>query len=156
MKPEQMIKKVYPALLEEIEKTENALEVNQKWLNENILTENEKNAGRLLVESNKEARLKSALDELNNKLSHAEREAAKYWTVHHKAEVAADGMKPIKDTLDSLEILKGVSGIQNLGISQFSGALKKVLVERESDIKMLEHTDKSSPYSGVLVKIKES
>ncbi len=141
MKPQKMIEISHPQLLEDIKATQTALDSNQKWLNDHILTEDEKDAGRLIVESNKEARLKASLADLNSQLETTLKNASVYWNSHNTAGHRATGIKAVKATIKSISKLKDTLQLK----AAFKAELERNLKEREADITMFKARQKQYP-----------
>ncbi len=148
----KMVTDSNPEMFKEMEKLEKAYQINQDWLKKNILTENEKDASRILIESNKEARLKSSLDDLYRKEKHLKQKAGEYWTSHHKAEIAAVGIISLREAHEKVEGL----ALDGIGSKHtFLGELSKKIKIKEESLKMF-GVFNNSLFTGTLPEIKES
>ncbi len=99
---DKMVREAYPEFTAEVETNKSAFESNQDWLRENGNTENEKDAARLIVESNKEARLKRVMAEQADELIAKEKDAKEYWQSFHAAEIASKGIKAVRKMADAM------------------------------------------------------
>jgi hypothetical protein len=153
--PEEMIGIVRPELLEEIERTEAAQKECQDWLDKNLLTIDLDVASRMQVETNRKILINKKLDELEAQYRKLFEDARQFWSNHHKADIASNGLKVLRKSLKTLEELKGIKN-PPASLASLLYDVQDNIKNRTSVIKMYELFNSESIFKDLLPKVSES
>lgn len=151
MKIEELIAAAYPDIISELEKTEQEHEEVTEWLESNKLTEDIETATLILVNENKEVRLKAHIAKLQDQLKSFESSALSFLYSYNAAKRAYKEIDPLKRMVEAMNEVK----FTVRGYADFKAIAAKRLKEHEAAIRGYELTAKNYPqYVEVMTPIK--